>query len=70
MISKTVTKSGASQMMKEWIEHNLFETLGRKKALDIFNNYEPFLTGVSKNGKKVETYILTNNAKQLKHIKL
>jgi len=70
MISKKITKSGASQMMEEWIEHNLKEIIADKNLVyDIFINSETFLTGVSKGGKKIEVFKLTKNAKVLTETK-
>jgi len=70
MISKKITKSGASQMMEEWIEHNLREMINNPiKQLDILKNYKSYLTGISKNGNKVEIFELTKNAKLLTETK-
>ena len=70
MISKTVTKSRGSQMQAKWIEHNLREMINNPiKQLDILKNYKSYLTGISKNGNKVEIFELTKNAKLLTETK-
>ncbi len=70
-LSKTITKSGASQMMEEWIEYNLKKILTKETIDDIkIYGYNTFLTGVSKNGRRVETFKLSSNTKTIKKIKL
>jgi hypothetical protein len=48
-LSKTVTKSGGSQMTDKWIEFNLRMEFDKRMAMDIIDSgYERILVGVSK----------------------
>jgi hypothetical protein len=40
------------------------------KVRDILNNYESYLTGISKDGGKVEIFQFTDNATKIKTTKL
>ena len=58
-------------MMDEWIEHNLKNVFeDRYKRIDIIENHQTFLTGVSKTGKKIEIFELSNNATKIKYTNL
>ena len=58
-------------MMEEWIEYNLKSiVLDRKKRYDILANYKKTLTGVTKKGKKVEIFELSDDLKTIKKIEL
>lgn len=68
-LNKTITKSGASQMMEEWITYSLKNT-GIKRSLirDILNGYDPVLTTINKNGSLKSMKLLDDNAKSIKNI--
>ena len=53
-------------MSEKWIEHNLLEQFDWRKAIEIKENHDVYLTGVSKSGNKIEILKLS---KDLKHIK-
>ena len=67
-VSKTVTKSGGSQMTDDWIRFNLEETVSEEIFQDILlNGYESILIGVSKENEMIfET--LDKSAKRINNI--
>jgi len=70
-LSKKITKSKGSQMQNKWIEHNLKNVLKRHQIEDInIYGYQTYLTGVSKTGKKIEIFELSNNATKIKYTNL